>query len=158
MSKITPFLWFDDNAEQAEKFYVSVFKKGKVGAISRYSEGGPAPAGSVMTVEFKLLGQDFVGLNGGPVFKFTEAISFVVSCQTQREVDYYWKKLTSGGGKPVQCGWLKDKYGMCWQIVPTALMELMKTKDRARAARVMQAMMQMVKLDIKKLKAAANAK
>ena len=120
--------------------------------------GGPAAAGSVMTVEFKLLGQDFVGLNGGPVFKFTEAISFVVSCQTQREVDYYWKKLTSGGGKPVQCGWLKDKYGMCWQIVPTALMELMKTKDRARAARVMQAMMQMVKLDIKKLKAAANAK
>ena len=121
MSKITPFLWFNDNAEQAAKFYVSVFKKGKVGAISRYSEGGPAPAGSVMTVEFKLLGQDFVGLNGGPVFKFTEAISFVVSCQTQREVDYYWKKLTSGGGKPVQCGWLKDKYGMCWQIVPTAL-------------------------------------
>src|SRR5205823_841828 len=108
MQKITPFLWFDHNAEEAAKFYVSVFKKGKVGNISRYPEGSPGPAGSVMTVEFRILGQDFVALNGGPVFKFTEAISFVVHCKTQREVDYYWRKL-SAGGKEVQCGWLKDK-------------------------------------------------
>ena len=157
MQKITPFLWFNRDAEKAAKFYVAVFKKGKVGKISRYTEGGPAPAGSVMTVEFKLPGQDFVALNGGPVFKFTEAISFVVNCRTQREVVYYWKKL-SAGGKEIQCGWLKDKYGLCWQIVPTVLMELLKSKDRAKAGRVMQAMMQMVKLDIKALKTAAKKK
>lgn len=158
MQKITPFLWFNDNAEQAAKFYVSIFKQGRIVNISRCSEGSPAPAGSVMTVEFKLFGQDFVALNGGPLFKFTEAISFVVSRQTQREVDYYWKKLISGGGKPIQCGWLKDKFGLFWQIVPTALPELFGGKDRAKAARVMQAMMQMTKLDIKRLKAAAKAK
>jgi predicted 3-demethylubiquinone-9 3-methyltransferase (glyoxalase superfamily) len=157
MQKITPFLWFDNNAEEAAKFYVSVFKKGKIRSVSRYSEGAPAPAGTVMTVEFDLLGQRFVALNGGPVFKFNEAISFVVSCKTQREVDYYWKKL-SAGGKEVQCGWLQDKYGVSWQIVPTVLMELMMSKDRAKAARVTQAMMKMVKLDIAGLKKAAAKK
>jgi predicted 3-demethylubiquinone-9 3-methyltransferase (glyoxalase superfamily) len=157
MQKITPFLWFNDNAEEAAKFYISVFKKGKIVSVSHYTEGSPAPAGSVMTVEFKLMGQDFVALNGGPIFKFTEAISFVVNCRTQREVDYYWKKL-SAGGKEIQCGWLKDKYGLCWQIVPTALMDLCKSKDRAKATRVMQAMMQMTKLDIKALKKAASKK
>ena len=158
MQKITPFLWFNNNAEEAVKFYVSVFKKGKVGAISRYTEGAPAPAGTVMTVQFQLFGQDFVALNGGPVFKFTEAVSFVVSCTTQREVDYYWKKLIAGGGEPSQCGWLKDKYGLSWQIVPTVLMELFSGKDRAKATRVMQAMLQMKKLDIKRLKQAAAAR
>jgi predicted 3-demethylubiquinone-9 3-methyltransferase (glyoxalase superfamily) len=157
MQKITPFLWFDNNAEEAAKFYVSVFKKGKIRSVSRYSEGAPAPAGTVMTVEFDLFGQRFVALNGGPVFKFNEAISFVVSCKTQREVDYYWKKL-SAGGKEVQCGWLQDKYGVSWQIVPTVLMELMTSKDRAKAARVTQAMMKMVKLDIAGLKKAAAKK
>lgn len=156
MQKITPFLWFNSNAEQAAKFYVSVFKqKARILNISRYTEAGPAPAGSVMTVEFRLFGQDFVALNGGPMFKFTEAVSFVVNCETQREVDYYWKKL-SAGGKEIQCGWLKDKFGLCWQIVPTALPRLFKGKDRAKATRVMQAMMQMVKLDIKKLEEAAK--
>lgn len=155
MQKITPFLWFSDNAEEAAKFYVSVFKKkAKIGKIARYTEGTPGPAGSVMTVEFKLFGQDFIALNGGPLFKFTEAISFVVNCATQREVDTYWKKL-SAGGKQVQCGWLKDKYGLSWQIVPTVLSELASSKDRAKATRVMEAMMKMVKLDIKKLKQAA---
>jgi len=157
MQKISPFLWFDNNAEKAVKFYVSVFKKGKVGKISRYSEGAPAPAGSVMTVEFQLFGQDFVALNGGPAFKFNEAISFVISCKTQREVDYYWRKL-SAGGKKIECGWLKDKYGVSWQIVPTVLMELLSSKDRAKAARVMQAMLRMTKIDIKRLKQAAAKK
>lgn len=155
MKKITPFLWFNKDAEKAAKFYVSVFKKGKIGRIGRYSEGAPAPAGSVMTVEFSLCGQDFVALNGGPQFKFTEAISFVVNCATQREVDYYWKKLSSGG-KVICCGWLKDKFGVTWQIVPNVLLELMCGKDRAKAARVNQAMMKMIKLDIKGLKAAAR--
>ena len=154
MPSITPFLWFNDDAEEAAKFYVSVFKKGKVGNVTRYTEDSPAPVGTVMTVEFKLFGQDFIALNGGPVFKFNEAISFVVSCKTQREVDYYWKKLTAGG-KASQCGWLKDKYGVSWQIVPTALMDLCSTKDRAKASRVMQAMLKMTKLDIKRLKQAA---
>jgi predicted 3-demethylubiquinone-9 3-methyltransferase (glyoxalase superfamily) len=155
MKKIAPFLWFNDNAEEAAKFYVSVFKKGKIRKVIRSPEGGPAPAGSVMTVEFQLLGQDFIALNGGPAFKFTEAISLMVGCTTQREVDYYWKKLTSGGGAPSACGWLKDKYGLSWQITPTALLELLGSKDRAKAARVMQAMMQMTKIDLKKLMQAA---
>jgi predicted 3-demethylubiquinone-9 3-methyltransferase (glyoxalase superfamily) len=157
VQKITPFLWFDNNAEEAAKFYVSVFKKGKLGDISRYTEGAPAPAGTVMTVEFQLFGQKFVALNGGPVFKFNEAVSFVVSCQTQREVDYYWKKL-SAGGETSQCGWLKDKFGVSWQIVPDVLMELFRGKDRAKSTRVMQAMLQMTKLDIKRLKQAAAKK
>lgn len=160
MPTLTPFLWFSDNAEAAAQFYVSVFKGGKILAVSRYAEGGPGPVGSVMTVEFRILGQTFTALNGGPVFQFNEAVSFVVRCKTQREVDTYWKKLSSGGGEPGQCGWLKDKYGLSWQIVPDALIELFGTgqKDPAQSARVMQAMMKMRKLDIKKLRQAAEAK
>jgi predicted 3-demethylubiquinone-9 3-methyltransferase (glyoxalase superfamily) len=161
MQKITPFFWFNDNAEKAVKFYTSIFKKSKIGKIARYDEAGEKvagrPAGSVMTIEFEIEGQDFIALNGGPHFKFTEAISFVVNCETQEEVDYYWEKL-SQGGKEVQCGWLKDKYGLSWQIVPTVLGELLSGKDAAKAQRVMQAMLKMVKLDIKKLKAAAKQK
>jgi predicted 3-demethylubiquinone-9 3-methyltransferase (glyoxalase superfamily) len=161
MQKITPFLWFNDNAEEAVKFYTSVFKDSKIGKVARYDEAGEKasgrPAGSVMTVEFQLEGQEFVALNGGPVFKFTEAISFVVNCETQEEVDYYWERL-SAGGKEVQCGWLKDKFGLSWQIVPTVLDELLSDKDAAKAQRAMEAMLKMVKLDIKKLKQAANGK
>jgi predicted 3-demethylubiquinone-9 3-methyltransferase (glyoxalase superfamily) len=161
MQKITPFLWFDDNAEEAVRFYTSIFKNSKIGKIARYDKAGEKaagrPAGSVMTVEFELDGQEFVALNGGPHFKFTEAISFVVNCETQEEVDYYWKKL-SEGGKEVQCGWLKDKCGLSWQIVPTVLGELLSDKDAVKAQRVMQAMLKMVKLDIKKLKQAAKGK
>ena len=159
MQKITPFLWFNDNAEEAVKFYTSIFKNSKIGKIARYGEEGEKiagrPKGSVMTVEFQLEGQQFIALNGGPIFKFTEAISFVVNCETQEEVDYYWEKL-SQGGKEVQCGWLKDKYGLSWQIVPTVLGELLSDKDAAKAQRVMQAMLKMVKLDIEKLKQAAK--
>jgi len=159
MQKITPFLWFSDNAEEAVRFYVSIFKNSKIGKIARYDEAGEKvagrPAGSVMTVGFQLEGEDFVALNGGPMFKVTEAISFVVNCETQEEVDYYWKKL-SAGGKEVQCGWLKDKFDLSWQIVPTILPELLSDKDAAKSQRVMQAMLEMVKLDIKKLKQAAK--
>jgi predicted 3-demethylubiquinone-9 3-methyltransferase (glyoxalase superfamily) len=161
MQKITPFLWFDDNAEEAVKFYTSIFKNSKIGKIALYDEAGEKaagrPKGSVMTVEFQLEGQEFVALNGGPHFKFTEAISFVVNCETQEEVDYYWEKL-SEEGKEVQCGWLKDKYGLSWQVVPTILPELLSDKDAAKSQRVMEAMLQMVKLDIKKLKQAAERK
>jgi predicted 3-demethylubiquinone-9 3-methyltransferase (glyoxalase superfamily) len=157
--KITPFLWFNDQAEEAARFYTSVFKNSRIGKIARYGEEGERiagrPKGSAMTVEFELGGQEFLALNGGPQFKFTEAISFVVSCETQAEVDKFWKKL-SAGGKEVQCGWLKDKYGLSWQIVPTILSELLSDKDAAKSQRVMQAMLKMVKLDIKKLKAAAK--
>ena len=159
MQKITPFLWFNDQAEAAVKFYTSIFKNSKIGKIARYDKAGEKvsgrPAGSVMTVEFKLNGQDFVALNGGPLFKFTEAISFVVNCKTQAEMDYYWKRL-SAGGKEVQCGWLKDKFGLSWQIVPTVLARLLRDKDSAKSLRVMQAMLKMVKLDIEKLKRAYN--
>jgi predicted 3-demethylubiquinone-9 3-methyltransferase (glyoxalase superfamily) len=161
MQKITPFLWFNDNAEEAVKFYTSIFKKSKIGKIARYDEAGEKvagrPAGSVMTIEFEIEGQDFIALNGGPHFKFNEAVSFVVSCKTQTEVDYYWNKL-SAGGKEVQCGWLKDKFGLSWQIVPTILGELMSDKDPVKSQRVMEAMLKMVKLDIKKLKDAAKQK
>jgi predicted 3-demethylubiquinone-9 3-methyltransferase (glyoxalase superfamily) len=157
MQKITPFLWFDDKAEEAVKFYTSIFKNSKIGKIARYDKAGEKaagrPAGSVMTIEFQLEGQEFVALNGGPQFKFTEAISFVVNCQTQEEVDYYWEKLSEGGNE-VQCGWLKDKYGLSWQIVPTVLGELLSDKDAAKSQRVMQAMLEMVKLDIKALRSA----
>ncbi len=133
MQKITPFLWFNDNAEAAAKFYTSIFKKSKLGTIARYEKAGEKvsgrPAGSVMTVEFQIEGQDFIALNGGPLFKFNESMSFVVNCMTQAEVDYYWKKLTADGGKAVQCGWLKDKFGVSWQVVPKALNELMGTTD-----------------------------
>ncbi|MEY2880111.1 MAG: hypothetical protein RLZZ15_2491 [Verrucomicrobiota bacterium] len=157
MQSITPFLWFDAQAEQAARFYVSVFKGGKILRIARYPEGAPGPAGSVMTVKFRVLGQDFVALNGGPIYKITPAVSFVVECGSQREVDYYWRRL-SAGGKKIQCGWLEDKFGVSWQIVPTALLELTEGKDAARAQRVFAAMLTMVNLDIAKLRAAANAR
>jgi predicted 3-demethylubiquinone-9 3-methyltransferase (glyoxalase superfamily) len=150
MQKITPFLWFDGNAEEAMNFYVSVFKNSKVLSVNRYGETGPGPKGSVMTVAFELDGQRFAGLNGGPQFKFSSAVSFVVNCETQQEVDHFWDRL-SDGGEPLQCGWLKDKYGLSWQIVPTIMVKLLQDKDAAKSGRVMQAMMQMNKIDIAKL-------
>ena len=157
MQEITPCLWFDSNAEEAVNFYTSVFKKSKIGKISRYGEEGyeihGKPAGTVLTVEFELNGQTFTALNGGPVFKFNEAISFQVSCKSQKEVDYYWEKLSEGGEKG-QCGWLKDKYGMSWQIVPTVLGEMLQGKVTKKSERVMKALLQMKKLDIRKLKQA----
>ena len=161
IQKITPFLWFDDQAEQAVKFYTGIFKNSRITKVTHYDKAGEKaagrPAGSVMTVEFQLEGQDFVALNGGPHFKFTEAVSFVVNCKTQAEVDYFWRKL-SAGGKQVQCGWLRDKYGLSWQIVPTILGDLLSGKDRVKSQRVMEAMLQMVKLDVSKLKQAAKQK
>ena len=157
--KITPFLWFDTRAEEAVKFYTSVFKDSKVGAITRYDNEGAKvsgrPKGSVMTIDFQIAGQEFTALNGGPLFKFTEAVSFVVNCENQKEVDHFWEKLSAGGEKS-QCGWLKDKYGLSWQVVPTVLLELLQDKDAAKSQRVMHAMLQMTKLDIKKLQAAAT--
>jgi predicted 3-demethylubiquinone-9 3-methyltransferase (glyoxalase superfamily) len=161
MQKITAFLWFNDKAEEAAKFYTSIFKNSRIGKIARYNQEGEKAsgrrAGSVMAVEFQLEGQDFVALNGGPHFKFTEAISFVVNCRTQAEVDKFWRKL-SAGGKEVQCGWLTDKYGLSWQIVPTILGELLSDSDAAKSQRVMQAMLKMIKLDFRKLKQAAAGK
>ena len=160
MQKITPFLWYDNNAEEAANFYVSIFKNSKMGDIARYDDAGAKAAGrpteSVMVVEFQLEGQEFVALNGGPHFKFTEAVSFVVNCESQEEVDYFWGKLTADGGAESQCGWLKDKYGLSWQIVPTILPELLQDKDRAKAKRVMEAMLQMKKIEIQVLKQAAE--
>ena len=154
MKKITPFLWFDNQAEEATHFYTSVFRNSKVGEITRYTEAGPGPAGSVLTASFELEGLGFTALNGGPMFKFTEAISFQVSCESQEEVDYYWDRLAEGG-QHSQCGWLKDKFGLSWQIVPTALPRLLSDPDRPKANRVMQAMMHMRKIDIAKLEQAA---
>lgn len=156
MPKISPFLWFDTQAEEAANFYVSVFPNSKITSVSRYGEGGPGPAGSVMTIGFALDGEAFTGLNGGPHFQFTEAVSFVVHCEDQAEVDHYWEAFTTDGGKAVQCGWAKDKYGLSWQVVPNILLELMGGPDKAKAQRVAAAMMQMVKLDIAGLKAAAE--
>jgi predicted 3-demethylubiquinone-9 3-methyltransferase (glyoxalase superfamily) len=153
MKKITPFLWFDDKAEEAMNFYVSIFKNSKVGSVTRYGEGGPGPKGSVMTATFELDGQEFLALNAGPQFKFTEAISFYVNCESQEEVDEFWEKLSNGGEKG-QCGWLKDKYGLSWQVVPSILGKLLRDKDAQKSKRVMQAMLQMRKIDIKKLKQA----
>ena len=153
MQKITPFLWFDNNCEEAMSFYVSVFKNSKILTVTRYGEGGPGPKGTVMTGTFQLEGQQFMALNGGPHFKFTEAISLFVNCETQQEVDELWEKLSEGGTKS-QCGWLKDKYGLSWQIVPTILGELLNDKDPQKSKRVMQALLQMTKLDIKTLKRA----
>jgi len=153
MQKITPFLWFDGNAEEAMNFYVSIFKDSKVLGITRYGEGGPGPKGTVLTAGFQLNGQTFTALNGGPKFKFTEAISFVVHCKSQEEVDYYWDKL-SAGGQQQQCGWLKDQFGLSWQIVPDILIELMQDKDPKKSERVMQAMLKMTKMDIEKLEEA----
>src|SRR6185312_4851612 len=147
LQKISPFLWFDQQAEEAANFYISIFKNSRIKTITRYTEAGPGPIGSVMTVAFELEGQEFVGLNGGPAFKFTEAISFVVNCENQQEVDEYWQKL-SAGGQEVECGWLKDKYGLAWQIVPIVLMEMLEDKDTKRVGRVMKAMLQMKKLDV----------
>jgi len=155
--KITTFLWFDNNAEEAANFYVSVFKNSRILETSHYTKVGPGPKGSVMTISFELDGQQFTALNGGPQFKFTEAISLVVNCQSQEEVDYYWNKLSGDGGQEVECGWVKDKYGLFWQIVPEKLMQFLTDGDPALVNRVMQAMMQMKKLDIKKLEQAANA-
>src|SRR6267378_7779044 len=152
MQKITPFLWFDNNAEEAVNFYLSIFKNSNVGKVTRYNEASAKAAGrpkdSVMTMEFQLEGQNFVAINGGPHFKFTEAISFVVDCDTQEEVDYFWEKLTADGGQESQCGWLKDKFGVSWQIVPTVLPELFQAKDPEKLQRVMKAMLQMKKIDI----------
>jgi predicted 3-demethylubiquinone-9 3-methyltransferase (glyoxalase superfamily) len=161
MQKITPFLWFDGRAEEAVKFYISIFKKSKIVTTSHYDEGTAKatgrPKGSVMTMVFKLEGQDFMALNGGPHFKFTEAISFVVNCKTQKELDYYWRKL-SAGGQEVQCGWLKDKFGVSWQIVPSDLGKLLGSRDPKKTERVMNAVMQMTKLDIKTLRKAYSQK
>jgi predicted 3-demethylubiquinone-9 3-methyltransferase (glyoxalase superfamily) len=157
MKKITPFLWFDSEAEEAAKFYASIFKKSKINRVRRYGDEGAGPKGKVMTVEFTLNGQNFVGLNGGPGHPHTDAISFVVECETQKEVDDYWKKL-SEGGKEIQCGWLKDKYGVAWQVVPGVLLKMISDKNPEKRTRVMKAMMQMVKLDIKKLRQAYNQK
>lgn len=153
MQKITPFLWFDSQAEEAMHFYVSIFKNSKVGNVARYGDAGPGPKGSVMLAAFELEGQQFMALNGGPQFPFTPAISLFVDCETQEEVDELWEKL-SAGGKPDQCGWLKDKFGLSWQIIPKALGELVGGKDPAKASRAMKAMLRMSKIDIAALKRA----
>ncbi len=153
MQKITPYLWFDDQAEEAVNFYTSIFKNSRVLNVSRYGEAGPGPAGSVMTATFELDGQEFMALNGGPQYKFTEAISFLVHCKTQKEVDELWEKL-SAEGEEGPCGWLKDKFGVSWQIIPTALGEMLSDPDPARAQRVMEAMLKMTKIEIPVLKQA----
>jgi predicted 3-demethylubiquinone-9 3-methyltransferase (glyoxalase superfamily) len=153
MQKITPFLWFDNQAEEAMNFYVSIFKNSKVGRVTRNGEKGPGPKGTVMSATFQLEGQEFYALNGGPQFTFTPAISLFVSCETQQEVDELWAKL-SAGGKPGRCGWLQDKFGLSWQIIPTALGEMLEDKDPKKAGNVMAAMLQMDKIDVAKLKQA----
>jgi predicted 3-demethylubiquinone-9 3-methyltransferase (glyoxalase superfamily) len=156
MPKITPFLWFNDNAEEATNFYTSVFKNSKVLKVLRYGDAGPGPKGSVMTTAFELDGQHFVALNGGPHFSFTPAVSFVVNCDTQEEIDYFWDKLGEGG-KIMQCGWLSDKFGLSWQIVPPLLPQMLQDPDREKADRVMKAMMQMTKIDIPTLQRAYDS-
>jgi len=153
MQKITPFLWFDGKAEEAAQFYMSIFENSKLLSVSRYGEAGPGPKGSVMTVAFELDGEKFVALNGGPNYSFSPAVSFVVNCETQQEVDHYWERLSVGGEK-IQCGWLRDKYGLSWQIVPTVLPELLQNKDPEKRKRVMAALLKMIKLDIEQLKRA----
>lgn len=153
MQKITPYLWFDNQAEEAANFYTSIFKNSKVVDVQRYGEAGPGPAGTAMMVAFELEGQEYLALNGGPQFKFTEAISLFVNCENQAEVDYLWAKLTEGGEES-QCGWLKDKYGLSWQIIPTVLMDLMSDPDPEKAGRVMQAMLQMKKIEVADLQKA----
>jgi len=157
MQKITPCLWFDDEAEKAMKFYVSIFKNSKALGVTRYGKEGPGPKGKVLIARFRLEGQEFLALNGGPQFKFTEAVSFSVDCKTQQEVDRLWKKL-SEGGTPSQCGWLKDKFGLSWQIVPSVLPRMLADKDPDRSGKVMKAMLQMGKIDIATLKRAYNAR
>jgi len=162
MQKITPFLWFDGQAEDAVNFYTSLFKNSKIGRILRYTkevaENSGRPVGSVLTIEFEIEGQKFVALNGGPLFKFNESVSFVVNCETQEEVDYFWEKLMADGGQESQCGWLKDKFGVSWQITPTVLIDMLNDKDAKKAERVMKAMMQMQKIDIETLKEAYAGK
>lgn len=153
MQKITTFLWFNDKAEEAAKFYVSLFKNSKIETIARYGDAGPGPKGSVMTVVFTLDGQQFIALNGGPVFSFTPAISLMVNCETQEEVDRLWDRLLEGG-KPDRCGWLQDRYGLSWQIIPTALGKLMSDPDPQKSRRVMEAMLKMDKIDSRKLEEA----
>ena len=153
MQKITPCLWFDNNAEEAVSHYLSIFKNSKIEKIMRCGDAGPGPKGSVLTIAFQLEGQEFIALNGGPVFKFTEAVSFSVDCKSQQEVDDLWEKLSEGGQRG-QCAWLKDKFGLSWQIVPSALVEMLQDKDAAKSKRVMQAMLQMTKIDIEQLRRA----
>src|SRR5579864_281546 len=157
MQKITPFLWFDDQAEEAARFYTSVFKNSKLGNVSRYGDAGPGPKERVMVAQFQLEGQDFLALNGGPLFKFTEAVSFVVNCETQDEIDHFWKEL-SAGGQEVQCGSLKDRFGISWQVVPTALGEMLQDRDPEKPKRVMAAIMKMTKLDIGELRRAYDGR
>jgi predicted 3-demethylubiquinone-9 3-methyltransferase (glyoxalase superfamily) len=156
VQKITPFLWFDNQAEEAVNFYTSLFKNSKIDRIFRYTEEAAEktgrPVGSVLTIEFEIEGQKFVALNGGPLFKFNESISFVINCETQEEVDYFWGKLTADGGEESACGWLKDKFGLSWQVVPTVLIDMLHDSDQEKSGRVMQAMLQMKKIDIKTLK------
>jgi len=151
--KITPFLWFDHEAEEAVGFYTAIFNNSRVSTVTRYGDAGPGPKDSVMTMAFELDGQGFVALNGGPQFQFTPAISFVINCESQEEVDHYWDRL-SAGGQEIQCGWLRDKWGVSWQVVPTALIEMLQDKDAARAQRVMKAMLQMKKIEIARLEEA----
>jgi len=164
MQKITPFLWFDGRAEDAVKFYTSIFKDSKVCRILRYNEevakvsASGQPVGSVLTIEFEIESQKLVALNGGPQFQFNESVSFVVNCENQKEVDYYWEKLTAGGGEESACGWLKDKFGLSWQITPTVLIDMLHDKDAGKAERVMHAMLHMQKIEIAKLKAAYTGK
>ena len=153
MQRITTFLWFDKQAEEAAKFYCSIFKDSKILGITR-NLGAPGVTAEVLTVQFRLGDQEYVALNGGPTFRFTEAISLMINCKDQKEVDYYWEKLLAGGGQESACGWLKDKYGLSWQVTPTILLEMIADKDRKKATRAFEAMMKMVKLDIKTLKAA----
>jgi predicted 3-demethylubiquinone-9 3-methyltransferase (glyoxalase superfamily) len=154
--KITPSLWFDMNAEEAANFYVDLFDDGRILNVARYPEGSPGPAGEVMTVEWELNGQKFVGINGGPQFQFSEAVSFMISCKDQDEVDYFWDRLTADGGKEGQCGWLTDRFGLAWQVVPEGMDEVFNDPDPAKAERSMAAMMKMKKLDIAELRAAAE--
>lgn len=154
--KITPNLWFDMNAEEAAKFYVDVFEDGRILNVARYPEGSPGPAGEVMTVEWELNGQKFIGINGGPQFEFSEAVSFMISCADQEEVDYYWERLTADGGKEGQCGWLTDRFGLAWQVVPEGMDAVFSDPDPKKAERAMQAMLKMGKLDIAALRSAAE--
>ena len=162
MQKITPFLWFDDQAESAVNFYTSLFKNSNIGRIFRYTEEAAEktgrPVGSVLTIEFEIEGQKFVALNGGPLFKFNESVSFVINCETQEEVDYFWGKLTADGGEESACGWLKDKFGLSWQVTPTVLIDMLHDNDQEKSGRVMQAMLQMQKIEIPKLKTAYGEK
>jgi predicted 3-demethylubiquinone-9 3-methyltransferase (glyoxalase superfamily) len=162
MQKISPFLWFDDQAEDAVNFYTAVFKNSKIGRILRYTEeaaeNAGRPVGSVLTIEFEIEGQKFVALNGGPLFKFNESVSFVVNCETQEEVDYFWEKLIADGGEESACGWLKDRFGLSWQVTPTVLIDMLNDKDPEKVERVMKAMLQMQKIEIPKLKSAYAGK